>query len=289
MQVKSFLCMNVAFLVATVAAMIIGLEWYPDAMNACFGDREKAGKESMRAKAALTFHLYMVISTLWNRATQSTKRTKNGRARGPLGVAPSWSTAFMWYQTWYYALAYLRELEAEYTCGHVGVKANGISGHSFYYMYTSVLVLASSVNSVDCRSRVARVLGNVVRCALWVLKVVQPMFSAMVVRDTLSNGYHTPKQIIVGMFFSAVVLLLLGTCASEDGRSVLRPLIYGVAGYCFGNALARRKVRAVGRADNVLYIVALTLQFAESVRSWLVARIASSSLKKRARKSKKEK
>ena len=195
----------------------------------------------------------------------------------------------MWYQTWYYALAYLRELEAEYTCGHVGVKANGISGHSFYYMYTSVLVLSGSIRSAaDSRSRAVRVLGNVVRYVLWVLKVTQPVLSAMVVCNTLSNGYHTPKQIIAGMFFSAVILLLLGTRASEDGHSVLRPLIYGVAGCCFGSALAKRKVRAVGKTDNVLYVVALTLQFAESVRSWFVSRAASSTSKRRAHKSKKE-
>lgn len=272
MEVKRFLLLNVTLLVAVVAAMFFGMEWYPAEMVKCLSDHSSvkipAGLKDTRTKAILTFQLYMVISTIWNHllrpknnnATTEDEK-KEEKKKGNREFAPSWSMVIMWYQTWYYAIAYLRELEGEYTCSLSKSKAYGISGHSYYYMYTSVLVLTSSIRKDDGESKL---IGRLVRYVLWALKIAHPVLSAIVVYDTIVLGFHTLKQVFSGMYFSCVALLLLGTVESSDGRSVVRPIAHSAIGYTCHTLLANLGVYPVKSTDINMYILAVVLQFVES-------------------------
>lgn len=269
MRVRRFLLLNVVLLAATVGALFFGLTKYRSEMLKCLSDQSLAkipeGYGDKRIMALLVFQLYMILSTFWNRMLCSANSVSKSDARREF--TPSWSMAIMWYQTWYYAIAYLRELEGEYTCSLSKNKAYGISGHSYYYIYTSMLVLSSSIrkrDDEDSGSSLKKFFGKSMRCILWILKFVQPMLSAFVVYETIKFGYHTLKQVLTGMYFSCIVLLLLGTVESEDGRSVVRPVVHSVVGYTFYKLLANLDVYPVKTSNNYLYILAMALQFLES-------------------------
>lgn len=278
MKVKNFLLLNVAILVAIVGIMVFGLTAHYPEMTKCLSDHSTAkipkGLKDTRTKAILTFQLYMLLSTLWNRILCTNKKSSNSNAntnKGEREFAPRWSMAIMWYQTWYYAIAYLRELEGEYTCSLTNTKAYGISGHSYCYMYTSILVLTSSIYKEDesRSSSLKKFIGKFMRCALWVLKIAHPVFSAIVVYDTINLGFHTLKQVFAGMYFSSTALLLLGAVESEDGNSIVRPIVHSGIGYVSYVLLAKLNVYPVKKVDIYLYVVAMTLQIVESCWSRL--------------------
>lgn len=278
MKVKNFLLLNVAILVGIVGVMVFGLTAHYPEMVKCLSDHSTVkipeGLKDTRTKAILTFQLYMFFSTLWNRILCTPKKKeKNDNSsastnKGEREFAPSWSMAIMWYQTWYYAIAYLRELEGEYTCSLTKTKAYGISGHSYCYMYTSILVLTSSIRKDDDdeegSSSLKRFIGKLLRCTLWVLKIAHPVFSAIVVYDTINLGFHTIKQVFAGMYFSSIALLLLGAVESEDGRSMVRPVVHAVIGYVSYVLLAKLNVYPVKKVDIYLYVLAMALQLVES-------------------------
>ena len=116
-----------------------------------------------------------------------------------------WSSAIAWFQAWYFPVALLRVWDGDFTCGR---HANGISGHIIFYVYYALLfwrhVDHHLVTDVPLGISDRGKLAVVLKVVLEVLRLCYTAGASAVLFSTYTNGFHSLRQLVLGMFFCII-------------------------------------------------------------------------------------
>lgn len=120
-----------------------------------------------------------------------------------------WSTALVWFQAGYFAVALVRVWDADTTCG---THANGISGHYLYYVYYAALfwlhvrhtTVPVAVPSGSSSARASAAAAHALRALLEVLRAAYTVCALAVLHTTYAGGFHSLRQVLLGLLLSAV-------------------------------------------------------------------------------------
>jgi hypothetical protein len=164
----------------------------------------------------------------------------------------------LWFQSFYFAVAVVRELLADAACGRAG-RANSVSGHAMLHVYYCLLVFEAG--------SAVPVLGRVRGSALDALAVAYVMLSGVVLAETWSMGFHSSRQLVLGVVFGVACWALLhrwyslvaGSADSRWWQVVLHGVVFvaGLAVAAFLLASGWVSSLPATRSDLLVWIVSL--------------------------------
>lgn len=237
------------------------------ALERCVRARPADGTYAdLRPVTGLVLNAYLLLASVL------AARPRGGVPGLAVRVDVPWSTALVWFQAGYFAVALVRVWDADTTCG---THANGISGHYLYYVYYAALfwlhvrhttTTTAAAGTATTASTVA--VARVLRVVLEALRVAYTVCALAVLHTTYAGGFHSLRQVVLGLLLSAVfaataVLWCRRYPPAAHARCRRRRAALLLAGNALGLAclavLCVRGERPTAYRELALYAVALAL------------------------------
>lgn len=158
-------------------------------LNNCIGSRS-VGMLDQRFGDPRTWAAAVLLATMCVYSLERSDHLERITAFGSCAFVMSW------YQGFYLLSAVFRECVQDHNCSVSSVRSNSISGHALMYLYYLL-----TMGDILFNSRPVGVLSPI-------LYSVYVLLSGLILYKTITGGFHTPRQMLIGFTFGIIADIL---------------------------------------------------------------------------------